>query len=530
MRIKDFLQLVFRKTGSTCCEEHCLQRKFKDSEIKEALDTGVIIQRFINNESFFTLKEIYDMESDLANRIINHHFALNPKFENISDETVMKLIGQYEILEGQRLGCAFLLDKWQIEGVLNAVKKNLMILTGGPGTGKTCVLKCIDYCLRNMAGGFVKEIFYCAPTGKASRRIREAIGRNAMTLQKKIGMREKNKEPKAIYGDCLIVDEVSFLDLETAWALFKAIQPDMKLILVGDVEQLPSVGAGAVLRDMIDSKAISVTELEEPQRQGQNTILYQNISAIRKGSAFLHEGDDFSIYNVSPKENTQQKIVDIYMKKLKKYGPDAIVCLTPYRRVGFTCAEILNETLQRRVNGGDRPYIEATIVGQDTDDKYSTRVVRFKEGDPVMQLENCDEIANGDTGRIVKVDMSHRTVTVEYEDCIVTYEEKDLNQLTLAYAMSVHKSQGSEYDCVISAFLPEHKRMLNRNLIYTAVTRAKKEVNAVMDLETVRNALKIEVGYERATMLTHLIRDAYTKRCIIASAAAFNIQKSVRFF
>ncbi|MDE6626796.1 MAG: ATP-dependent RecD-like DNA helicase [Lachnospiraceae bacterium] len=500
-------------------------RKALDSEITN----GSLIMRFIAEEAFVTVKDIYEIETDLAKRIINHVFSVNPLFQKVSDDTILNLISQYEQLEAARLNLEYHLDSWQIDSVINAIKHPLMIITGGPGTGKTSVLKCIDFCLRNIIPGN-PVIYNSAPTGKASRRMAEAIGHQAMTIQKCIGLKTGKSNPITIYGNCLIVDEISMLDLNTAWALFKSVHPDTKIILVGDVEQLPSVGFGAILRDMIQSRAIPVIELEVPQRQIGGSNIYHNIQLIRRGCSDFCIGDDFSVTTVHKNSNVQEMFVELFLEKVEKYGIDNVVCLTPYKRVGTICADVLNDMLQERLNGAEKHSL-STIIQEDTDieGKAYKRPITFRLGDPVIQLVNRKEIANGDVGKISLINPEKRYIKVSYCDCEVTYLERDLNQLNLAYALSIHKSQGSEYKCVISAFLPEHRRLLNRNIIYTAVTRAKTECALLVDLATVKEALKIESGYERITMLAHLIREAYTKYCIMSSVRKFEIERSVTF-
>lgn len=475
------------------------------------------------------MRDIYEIEANLAKRIVNHIFSVNSIFQKVTDDTIINLISQYEELEGAKQNVEYHLDRWQIDGVINAIKHPLMILTGGPGTGKTSVLKCIDFCMRNIIP-CNPTIYNSAPTGKASSRMTEATGHQAMTIHKRIGLKTENSNPIAVYGNCLIVDEISMLDLKTAWALFRSVHPDTKIILVGDVEQLPSIGYGAILRDMIQSGAIPVTELEVPQRQIGDSNIYHNIQLIRRGCSDFSVGDDFSVTTVHKDSNVKEMLVELFLEKAKKYGIDNVVCLTPYKRFGAICADILNNILQERLNGAEKRSLSTIIQeGADVEGKAYKRPITFHLGDPVIQLVNRREVSNGDIGKISLINPEKRVIKVSYCDCEVTYLERDLYQLNLAYALSIHKSQGSEYECVITAFLPEHKRMLNRNIIYTAVTRARTECALFIDPAIVKDALKIERGYERITMLAHLIRHAYTKYCIMSSVRKFEIGRSVTF-
>ena len=398
----------------------------------------------------------------------------------------------------------------------------MCVLIGGPGTGKTTVMNAIRYCEERKYDGFRKpEIIFTAPTGKAARRITESVGVPAMTVQRQIGANELGDTPHIVSGDFMIVDEISMLDTITADHLMRAVDPKMKLLLVGDVDQLPSVGFGSVLRDLIDSGVIPVTKLEKTFRQKDGSVLANNIAYLRVGYAGLEQGDDFKIY---PAEGDMvKKLLDEFVASVDKWGLKNTVLLTPYRRKGETCANRMNSLIQQTINAKAKG-IQTVITDEDEDGNPYTLDVCFRVGDPVMQLKNRKDcpIANGDVGYVVNVWPEKETVTVDYGHYKKTYHKDEFNELNLAYAMSVHKSQGSEYKCVITAALPEHKLLLNRNMVYTAVTRAKKECIVYADEDCLKSALTVEGGYIRDTFLCEEIRYENKKRNLIVSSKAFN--------
>lgn len=429
----DVLQTVesyINDTGSTW---------YKPSpKYKRLFDGGVKRKVLVEKNGYYTLPSVCSREIELAKRIVTHlHFGEDER-KRYPKEFIEIYIGFYEEQEGIRL------DEWQKDAVFQSVNNNLFILTGGPGTGKTATLKCILYCLKKILK--TEDIIFTAPTGKAARRITESVGCPAQTVARALGLKDDNSKPKPVNNACMIVDEISMLDTVTACALFTAISHETKLILVGDAEQLPSVGYGSVLRDLIDA-GIPTTKLEKTFRQASESGLFANIAQIKAGLyTGFEERDDFKVFKAENTSKAKEIMVREYLKATEKYGLDQVVCLTPYRRKGEACAIKLNNILQAIINPPkDNGLCFSYTTKEEDGFRYQTKL---RVGDPVMQLANAERVANGDVGTVCEIDKDKQRLKVQFSDCIVTYSKKQLSQLSLAYAMSVFKSQGSEYKAV----------------------------------------------------------------------------------
>ena len=358
-------------------------------------------------------------------------------------------------------------DEVQVEAIRQAIASKVMVLTGGPGTGKTTTTKAIIAALQS-AG---MRILLAAPTGRAAKRMSEATGMEAKTIHRLLeynpqdGYKRNDENP--LEGDALIVDECSMIDIILMNNLTKALPTTMRLVLVGDIDQLPSVGAGNVLRDIIDSGVIPVVRLTRIFRQAQSSRIVMSAHAINRGCfPDISNGQhtDFFFMKQEEPEKVAETIVSLVRDRLPKAyrQPTAnIQVLTPMQR-GVVGAANLNMALQQALN-----YNTAALVRGG----YT-----YKEGDRVMQLRNNydKDVYNGDLGYVRSVDMEERTLTVDFDGQTVEYEASELDELTLAYATTIHKSQGSEYPIVVMPVLMTHYVMLQRNLIYTGITRAKK--------------------------------------------------------
>ena len=398
------------------------------------------------------------------------------------------------------------LHEQQRAAVICAVRNGFCVITGGPGTGKTSVLKVLKYVLRQIQ--YDVDIRFTAPTGKAARRITESAGNFAKTVQKELGITYTNTNKAMFGGDVLIIDEISMLDMETAYHTFRAIKNGQKIILVGDIDQLPSVGPGAVLRDLIFSDVIPKVELTKTFRQANDSNLFANILRIRESEWIMTEGEDFEIVHTSKIRDdfkSLNQLVEMFMKEYQQFGVEGVACLLPYRKAGVLCSDYVNNVLQSHVNDiGNKPYF--------TSQTETGLKVKFTLGDPVMQLKNREECANGDVGFVKKI--SHGKLYVEYIDCTVSYTQKELQQLSLAYSMSINKSQGSEYPSVVMGITTAHKAMLNKNLLYTGVTRAKKRVSLLQEDAAMQIAVNKEVAYERITMMAEKLNFYYKKELL----------------
>ena len=358
-------------------------------------------------------------------------------------------------------------DDVQVEAIRQAIASKVMVLTGGPGTGKTTTTKAIIAALQS-AG---MRILLAAPTGRAAKRMSEATGMEAKTIHRLLeynpqdGYKRNDENP--LEGDALIVDECSMIDIILMNNLTKALPTKMRLVLVGDIDQLPSVGAGNVLRDIIDSGVIPVVRLTRIFRQAQSSRVVMSAHAINRGCfPDISNGQhtDFFFMKQEEPEKVAETIVSLVRDRLPKAyrQPTAnIQVLTPMQR-GVVGAANLNMALQQALNHNTAALVRGGYT--------------FKEGDRVMQLRNNydKDVYNGDLGYVRSVDMEERTLTVDFDGQTVEYEASELDELTLAYATTIHKSQGSEYPIVVMPVLMTHYVMLQRNLIYTGITRAKK--------------------------------------------------------
>ncbi len=391
-------------------------------------------------------------------------------------------------------GKNFKLHYQQRKAVVGAVNSNLFILTGGPGTGKTTVLNCISYVLRKLEGC---SIVYVAPTGKAAKRITESTGEEATTVQRKFCMHEGDMRASELMEDVVIIDETSMLDMYVMGSIVQAFPSGKRLILVGDTNQLVSVGKGAVLRDLIDSEIVPYVGLTFTFRQAEGSTLLQNIKNVEKGRNVLVEGNDFKPVCISDNatdEEIRSIVLSIWQKEVGLWGQDNVTVLLPYRKKGI-CSNDLNNRMQAVSNPGDG----CTFKGEDGN-------ITFKVGDKVMQLKNRKDIslANGEIGIVTKADA--KGIAVSYIDVgTVFYSYKELWQLSLAYAMTVHKSQGSEWESVVVVCLNSHKAMHDRSLIFTGFSRGKKKVTFVYQKKAFERSMVNQSIKRRKTGLVERI-------------------------
>lgn len=448
---------------------------------KAELDRLVSRRELFRCDTFYCTPYLATCENEIAKNVMR--LMLTPH-KVYSDKVLDSLINDGEILFNQKLHFQ------QRNAVKMACNNMFSILTGGPGTGKTTVMKMMVYVMRRLMDN--PQICITAPTGKASHRIMENTGECAFTLHKKLAISKKKKDPDFFDGDILFVDEASMIDTELASKLFIALRTGKRLIFAGDIDQLPSVGPGCVLRDLIRSKVVPVTMLTHTFRQDSESGLMTNIINIREGNLNLVNADDFVLKFVDGRTNFQieQEVLSLYLDEVKKYGKDGVVVLIPYRRTKI-CSNRISEVIQQVINPGNGYVYESQQNG----------TISFKKGDIVMQLENRDECSNGDVGEIIEVS-KYGDLVVQYEDGIVQYGEDELEQLSLAYSMTIHKAQGSEYDSVILVILDQHANMLERNLIYTGVTRAKKTCNIVCQSNALKKSIQTVSAMERKTYLT----------------------------
>lgn len=403
-------------------------------------------------------------------------------------------------------------DEVQLEAIRVAVSSKVMVLTGGPGTGKTTTTMGIIAAYR--AAGC--RIVLAAPTGRAAKRMSEATGMEAKTIHRLLEYKPpegyQRKEENPLEGDVLILDECSMIDIMLMYNLLKAMPEQMTLILVGDTDQLPSVGAGNVLKDIIASGRIPVVRLSRIFRQAQGSRIIMNAHRINRGEQIDMRGGRDSDFFFASKE-TNEEVVELLVKYCTEnlpryYHVDAlqdIQVLTPMQR-GVCGAANLNQVLQEAMNPGS---VFLRRGG-----------TQYRLHDKVMQIRNDydKEVFNGDIGVINHVDMEERELTVNFDGREVVYDVSELEELTLAYATTIHKSQGSEYPIVVMPFTMSHYVMLQRNLLYTGVTRAKKILVLIGEKKAVWYAIKNETTADRNTKLAERLREDSVESRIVARA------------
>ncbi len=392
----------------------------------------------------------------------------------------------------------------QVEAVATAVSHKVTILTGGPGTGKTTSLRT----LLTLLDHFKLTYALASPTGRAAKRLAEATGRPAKTIHRLLEFRPgegfARNEENPLPVDMVVIDETSMLDLVLANNLLKAITPDTHLLFVGDVDQLPSVGAGDVLRDLIESGVTAVVRLQTIFRQAADSYIIRNAHHINQGEMpeTSKNASDFFLFVKDDPDEVAELVVDIVKNRAAhKFGLhpiDDIQVLSPMYN-GSAGVTNLNKLLQESLNPADGRKAERRLGG---------RV--FRVGDKVMQtVNNYDKsVFNGDIGRITAVDPILQTLTVNIDGAPVVYDFLEVDELVHAFCISVHKAQGAEYPCVVIPLLTQHYLMLQRNLLYTAVTRAKKVVILVGSRRAIHIAIHNNKVTERHTALDWRLKKA----------------------
>ena len=391
-------------------------------------------------------------------------------------------------------------DEVQLEAIHTAQTSKTMVLTGGPGTGKSTTTMGI---IRAFSG---LRILLAAPTGRAAKRLSEVTGMEAKTIHRLLEFNPsegyKHKEDNPLEGDVLIVDECSMVDVMLMYSLLRAVPDPMRVIFVGDVDQLPSVGAGNVLRDIIESAVFPVVTLTRVFRQAASSRIITNAHRINHGEypdLSNTRGTDFFFQAVEEPESAASLIVDLVGKRLPafyKVSPQSIQVLTPMQR-GVVGAANLNQVLQAALNplttdqhGNPKP-------------EFHRGGYTYRSGDKVMQVKNNydKEVFNGDIGTIEHLDPVEKTLSIRFDDRSVSYDVTELDEVVLAYATTIHKAQGAEYPIVVMPVMMTHFAMLQRNLLYTGVTRAKKIMVLVGQKKAVGYCVKNVTVDKRNTLL-----------------------------
>ena len=452
-------------------------------------DLNENIEEFRENNKAVYLAKFHLSETSIANRLKRL----------IQAQKSIRKIDAQKAIEWVQKQLSINLAQKQIEAVITAIDNKVMVITGGPGTGKTTIINAILKIFEKLK----IRIMLAAPTGRAAKRMSEATSHEAKTIHRMLeysiqkGGFQRNEE-SPLKCDLLVIDEASMIDTILMHHLLKAIPKEATFVLVGDVNQLPSVGAGNVLNDIISSGALPVVELNEIFRQAKQSQIIVNAHRINNGQmpklgSFSGDADFYFIERQDPEEVLQIILELVDKRILQKFGfdpVDDIQVLTPMHR-GTVGAVNLNSKLQEMLNPGEGGLLRGTRV--------------FRVNDKVMQIKNNydKEVFNGDIGKITRIDFENQEISITFDGRSVDYDYTDLDEIVLAYAVSVHKSQGSEYPAVITPVLTQHYMLLQRNLIYTAVTRGRNLVVIVGTKKALAIGVKNNKTEKRYTYLRY---------------------------
>lgn len=478
--------------------------------VEETLDGNGDVVEWVFLEPF------YKAEKNIAERLIALRDSSNIKHIKGFEKEIRK--------NEEKLGIE--LSEKQFEAIKQINDNNVCIITGGPGTGKTTIIKCVI----DLYKEHKKKVVLCAPTGRAAKRITETTGEEAKTIHRllEIGKFEEDKlgsvdiDVAPVDGDVLVIDEMSMVDVFLMNYLVKAIYLGTKVIFVGDPNQLPSVGPGSILKDLIDSKQFATVHLDKIFRQAAKSKIIVNAHNVNQGISFVGEkdyaedaNDDFFYLNELNQDKILYHVLSLCKDRLKNYGDyeffKNIQVLTPTKK-GKLGTKELNKSLQQELN-----------PKTDEAEEKSYGDIVFREGDRVMQIKNNYDIFwekgskdnlrtyeagtgvfNGEIGRVIKIDNKERQLEIEFDDGkIVWYAFSELDELEHAYAITIHKAQGSEFDVVVLVIPQASNMLLTRNLLYTALTRAKKLLIVIGNRNLIDFMVKNSEIKKRNTGLFH---------------------------
>ncbi|WP_353317241.1 SF1B family DNA helicase RecD2 [Apilactobacillus apinorum] len=461
-------------------------------------------QKIVGEEDRVYLKDLYDDEWRIAEHI--NRIIQNPNTKTFDDETIDKKIRLIE----KKLNISY--DESQTNALKQAIKSQMFLLTGGPGTGKTTIIKGIiylyaylnDYSLDiNKYKEHEFPILLAAPTGRAAKRMQETSGIPASTIHRLLGLSgydDNNEGTKDLEGGLLIVDEMSMVDTYLFKALMRAVPNQMKVILVGDKDQLPSVGPGQVFTDLLRSQRINSMQLSTIYRQDSNSTIIPLAHSIQQGRLpedFNEKQSDRSFIPCGA--NQMSSVIEQIVKRAKQKGFSAtdIQVLSPMYR-GMSGVNHLNDVIQEIMNPGNK------------EDQLEYRGIHFRLGDKVLQLVNSpeDNVFNGDIGQIIEVIHGEKStqdkIKVAFDQSEVTYQRKDWIQITLAYCTTIHKAQGSEFKMVILPIVPQFTKMLKKNLLYTAITRASDTLIMIGDYDSFLSCAQSESDNRNTSLMQRI--------------------------
>ncbi|MCI8756807.1 MAG: AAA family ATPase [Oscillospiraceae bacterium] len=458
--------------------------RFSEQELRPLANEVLCTEQIAyHNKSIYLLKD-YQNEKSFADK----------KAIRLYQDRFNRRIPPASIKNGETL------SEEQKQATIMALLHNTCVITGGPGTGKTTTVRTI---LENLVGKGVRRdaILLCAPTGRAAKRLAEATGYPACTIHRAFGIWEDSSDDagsiKAL--DLVIVDEVSMLDMWLGAQLLSRISPETRLILVGDAAQLPSVGPGNVLAEIIRSGVVPVVQLKTVFRQASGSSIAVNAQLIDSRETELVFDDNFAMIPAKDQQEAIYLLCALYKRAVESAGPENVQILTPVRKEGHQCGvNNLNTSIQSMVQ--DAPGLGYHHYG-----RY------YCVGDPVIQNKNAGGVYNGEIGVVTEVEPDKIHIRFAGYEKDLVYDDEKIGLLDLAYALTVHKSQGSEYSIVIVPVLKEHTFMLTRNLIYTAITRGKSKVFLVGNRWALERAIKKEDTSKRHTHLALRIQSSYNR-------------------
>ena len=470
-----------------------------EDKCKTAINNAWTAGKIRTANGFVFLQENYEQEESIATnlrRLMSASFMAVDNVDNIITECEK---ANFKLADSQR------------DAVKMVFQNQMNIITGGPGTGKTTVTKAVLYTHKAVYGESSDPLLL-APTGKASRRMSEATGMPSQTIHSAVGYKGDHVPPDEgmLPGNLIIVDEVSMMDQRIASILLEKIETGAKVVFVGDVDQLPSVGAGNVLMDMINSKVIPVTRLTVIFRQAGDNPIITNAFKINTGDTNLLLNNEFKFIEAKDDSETFEKAWRFYFWCVKAYGIDNVVLLNPQKRNTDVSVPAFNKRLQEELHKPEN----LQYLGLDTECEFGIRIgdITYRTGDRVMQLKNTERARNRDIG--ISGDIKRRPdpddpehwiyfTYIEFNEDgkLLEYTVNDMRDIDLAYCMTVHKSQGSEYKVVIEVVSTSHPTMLTRKIVYTGITRARQYICLVGQKEALDIAINTSVVEPRHTLL-----------------------------
>ncbi len=481
------------------------EMRVRPEEVEQELDAMILSGSVVSMRDSIYHPNAFAQEDETASRIARMLVEERPPMKDISS-----------VIETVRAEQGLRTSGKQESAVRTAFLYNLSVITGSPGTGKTTVLKIILEVYRRIYPD--GKIVLMAPTGRASRRMAESTGFDgACTMHSGLGLvseedeGSRTKKEDSLDADLVIVDEFSMVDMWLAGRFFSALKKGAKTVLVGDPDQLPSVGAGNVFKELIQCGLVPVTVLDEIFRQAKDSLIAHNARFIHDGSTKLYYGNDFQFLPCGSQADAAAAIIDRYCQEIEGNGIEHVQILSPFRTEGAASSDHLNAAIREIVN----PF-------QSAEDEVRIGPKTFRVGDRIMQTKNTDKVSNGDLGfiRYVEDTPEGKRIGLDFgEDRSLEYSTEDLVNLDLAYATTIHKAMGSEYDIVLMPVLKAHYVMLYRNLLYTGITRARKRVVLAGEKSVLFMAIHKNEISKRNTLLGERIRlyyKAYAKSAGIA--------------